>query len=69
MTFDQAKTFVMPFGKHKGRTLEQIASDDEGLQYLDWLFGERGDGGFQLDRALVAYLEDPSIQKELEDLH
>lgn len=30
-----ARAVVMPFGKHKGKTLGQI--EDEDLLYLDWL--------------------------------
>lgn len=67
MTFAEAAKYVMPFGKHKGRTLDAIASDDDGLRYLDWLRGERG-GVNDVDRALVAYLDDPTIKKELENL-
>ena len=65
MTFSDAAKFVMPFGKYKGRTLDGIASDDEGLRYLDWLRDERK-GVNEVDEALVAYLDDPTIQKELE---
>lgn len=68
MTFKDAAAFVMPFGKHKGRTLDDIAADDDGLQYLDWMRGVREDDGKndQVDRALRAYIDDPAIQKELE---
>ena len=68
MTFSEASEYVMPFGKHKGRTLDAIASDDDGLQYLDWMRGAREDDGKndQVDRALRSYLDDPAIQKELE---
>ncbi len=30
-------TFLMPFGKHKGKTLGWIAEND--VLYLDWLVG------------------------------
>lgn len=33
----KALAFVMPFGKHKGETLEDIAEDD--VLYSDWLMG------------------------------
>lgn len=69
MTFDRAKGFEMPFGKHKGRTLDDIAQDGDGLRYLDWMRNAREDEGknMDVDKALRAYLNDPSIQKELED--
>jgi uncharacterized protein (DUF3820 family) len=66
MTFKEAAAFVMPFGKNKGRTLDDIASDDDGLLYLDWLRGERDGSGAEIDDALESYLDDPTIQKELE---
>jgi uncharacterized protein (DUF3820 family) len=65
MTFSEAAEYVMPFGKHKHRTLDDIAADDDGLRYLDWLRDERG-GVNEVDEALAAYLDDPTIQKELE---
>ena len=65
MTFAEAKNFIMPWGQHAGRTLDQIAVSD--LGYLDWLRGEREGERQPIDKALDAYLDDPSIQKELED--
>lgn len=68
MTFKDAAAFKMPFGKHKGCCLDAIASDDDGLKYLDWLRGERGSTRSDIDQALAAYLDDPSIKKDLENL-
>jgi uncharacterized protein (DUF3820 family) len=67
MTFDEAKVWCMPFGKYAGRTLDQIAETDEGLSYLDWL---RDQGWLRQGAkdALDAYLDDPAIAKELEEL-
>ena len=69
MTFEDAKVFEMPFGKHKDKTLDQIAQEERGLQYLDWLRGVRSEGGkhTDVDKALATYLDDPSIQSELEN--
>jgi len=74
MTFDEAKNFRMPLGKHgpkagqPGRTLDAIAGDNDGLRYLDWLRGEREGQRSKLDDALRAYLDDPAIEKELDEL-
>ena len=72
MTFAEAKNFVIPWGQHQGRTLDQIAQTDEGLKYLDWLRDKRSSDGlttrFPIDDALDAYLDDQAIQKELEGL-
>jgi uncharacterized protein (DUF3820 family) len=70
MTFAGAAKFVMPWGKHAGRTLDAIASDDTGLRYLDWLRDLRREDNsarIGLDEALDAYLDDPAIQKELNE--
>ena len=66
MTFKEAHNFRMPFGKHKGRKLDEIAADDAGLKYLDWLVGEIQDGNVK--NALEAYLGDPTIKAELKNL-
>jgi len=68
MTHKEAAAYVMPFGKHSGRTLDEIAGDDKGLQYLDWMRGERQSNPRRqdIDNALAAYLDDPAIQAELE---
>lgn len=36
MTIEKAKSFIMPFGKHKGRKLEDLADDEPG--YLNWMY-------------------------------
>jgi hypothetical protein len=62
-----ASTFKMPYGVHAGRTLDSIASDDDGLRYLDWMRGEKDaeeDGGM-VAQALRLYLDDPAIKREL----
>jgi hypothetical protein len=65
MTFKQASAFKFPFGKHKGMTLDSIASTDDGLRYLDWARGL--DNLYPETRqALTAYLDDPSIAKDLD---
>lgn len=73
MTFEQAKQFRMTMGKHKGKTIDSVAYTDEGLRYLDWLFGQMVDdpptGVHALTfEALRAYLNDEAIKKELDGL-
>lgn len=67
MTFKEAAEFKLPFGKHKGSSLDKVATDDDGLRYLAWLRGVREEEGqsYPLDRALSAYLDDPAIKKDL----
>jgi len=67
MTFEDAKKFIMPFGKYKGIALDVIAESDDGLRYLDWLYGERAsqDRNYNIDKALKAYLNDSSVQKDI----
>ena len=67
MTFKEAADFIMPFGKYRRDTLDEIAKTDAGLKYLDWLRGERKSGveSGGVDRALCVYLDDPAIAKEL----
>ena len=70
MTFKEASQFIMPFGQHKSKTLDAIATSDDGLRYLEWLYDQRRSDGFnaQVDDALDTYINDPSIQKELREL-
>ncbi len=65
MGFDEAQNFVMRLGQHKGRTLFDIAGDDEGLKYLDWLVGQKWVDG-ELRNALESYLKDPAITAEVD---
>lgn len=65
MTFDGAKSFGIRFGKHRSRTLNQVASDGpDGLQYLDWL---RGLDGLHDDlrEALDVFLAHPEVARDL----
>jgi uncharacterized protein (DUF3820 family) len=61
----KAGRYVLPFGKYRGRTLDDIASTDEGLQYLDWLIGQPWISGL-LEGKLLTYLADPAIRRELD---
>ena len=66
--WQKAADFVMPFGKFKNRSLDNIASSDEGLKWLAWLHNARKEEGrcSQVDTMLKRYLSDKTIQKELE---
>jgi hypothetical protein len=69
MPFADAKKFRLTFGKHKLKTIDQIAESDAGLKYLDWLRGSLNERcldwqTYTLD-ALDAYLSDPTIAREL----
>lgn len=59
-----AGAFIMPFGKHKGRSLDQIAQTDDGLRYLDWARGAFDPGDELL--AIERYLSDPVMEREVE---
>lgn len=59
MTFARAASFVMPLGKHAGRTLEAIAADPGGLRYLEWLAVQAWVKGSLL-RAIECYLDRPA---------
>ncbi len=67
MDYKTARAYVMQFGKYTGRTLDEIASTDAGLRYLDWMRGAlRLD--FHTKNAVEAYLDDPTISADLEKL-
>lgn len=57
--------YVMPFGKYRGKTLDEIGDDDEGVRYLDWLRGERGDDD-NVGAAIGRYLDDPVRRHRIE---
>lgn len=70
VTFQEASQFVLPYGSHKGRTIDGVASTDKGLRDLDsflaWL--ETNRPGTDVHEAVRLYLDDPTIRKELESL-
>lgn len=66
MTFDKAKKFIMFIGKHKGKTLDEIARTDDGLRYMDWMAGQDWVQQYgDLYSALVGYLGEPAIAEDL----
>lgn len=59
----EIRNYKMPFGKFKGRPLEEVP-----LKYLDWLIGEKNLSA-QMPityKHISKYLEDPVIKRELE---
>lgn len=68
MNFQEAASTRLLFGKHSGKPIDVVATTDEGLLYLDWLYGERARSrkkSTEIDEALRIYLSDPTIAKEL----
>jgi hypothetical protein len=69
-----AEQFVMPIGKHRGKTIGDIASEDGGLRYLKWA-SENMTGTKYVKRSesvipnIKEYLTKPDIQKEIERIH
>lgn len=64
----ETRETVIPFGKHKGRTLDDVASSTAGLLYLDkqrgrdWVRENHPD----LMQALDTYLSEPGVSRELD---
>src|SRR5262249_46453702 len=55
---------TMPFGQHRGRTLEDIARNDNGLRYLDWLSGQELYG--PLRKNLTLYVTAEAIERDID---
>jgi len=65
MQFSQARNVIIPTGKYAGQTIDQAAATDVGLIALDVLRTERRRYKDELYEALVVYLDDPTIAKDL----
>ena len=61
ITFQEAANFVMPYGEHKDKKLDDIP-----LRYLDWAYGEF-EIGSEVQRHIEVYVTDPHIAKMIED--
>lgn len=66
-TFKEAAAFKVSMRRYVGKSLNEIASTDEGLKFLDWLIGEKIHDRY-LEAALTVFMADPAIQKELRDI-
>jgi hypothetical protein len=67
ISFDAAKSHVIRFGKHVGKSIFDTAATDDGLKYLDWLVGQDWFKGYTRE-CVERYLNEPSIKKELDEL-
>jgi hypothetical protein len=67
MDFKEAQGVIMPFGRFKGKTIDEIAMTDDGLRYLDWLYGQKIESPVLWD-AINTYMRDPVISRELDEL-
>jgi len=63
---EEAAGWKIPFGKHKGETLGQIASDDEGREYLQWLL-DKTDLYAGTRSKIEAVMGSPPLADELPD--
>jgi len=59
-TFDEARSFRLLWGKHRGEKLEDVP-----LTYLDWLNGQTNIPVHLID-ALQVYLKNPTVARRLE---
>jgi len=63
---DDPEDCVMPLGSHAGKTLGEIADDDEGLLYLDYIVGQWDES--PLVQKVCRVLETPERQERLRRL-
>ena len=63
-TENEVLDFVMPFGKHSGKTLWQIAC--EAPKYLDWCAGEFN-GTRDVDKMIQAVVKIPAVAKKIDN--
>lgn len=56
---------VIPFGQFDGKTIDEAASTEEGLKYLDWLLGSGFVRDARLQAALEQYMGQDVIRNEL----
>jgi hypothetical protein len=66
MTFQESSEYVIPFGMFKGQTIDDCATSDRGLRWLDWARDRIQDNAFRA--AIRTYLDHPSIAEELEKI-
>lgn len=64
MTPEQACKFKMPFGKHVGKTLDDITLIEKDVRYLDWLVGQNPQT--EVYQALKCFLAIPWVARLVE---
>ncbi len=66
-----AASFVLEFGKYKGRNLANIAAcDDDGARYLDWLVGVENESPYidpKVFPVLKTFLAIPWVAKLVDE--
>jgi len=62
MTFMEACDFMMPFGKHMGKTLWAILEKDP--KYIDWMAGCAWHN--DVLEAVTTFLKHPDVQRKLD---
>ncbi len=65
--YETAAAAKIPFGPFQGQTIDEIAQNDNGLLYLDRVRAKITFCSF-FNLCLEAYLDNPTIAKELSDL-
>jgi hypothetical protein len=65
MKFQQAAKHKVMHGSHSGKSLDQIAMKDSGLLWIDRM---QDSNHKILRKAARAYMSDPTIQKELQQI-
>jgi hypothetical protein len=55
MTRERASGFILPFGRHEGRRLDEVSATGEGRSYLAWL-ATLDDLAPTIRRAVLAHL-------------
>ena len=66
MTFKEAQEYRIPFGKYQGEALDDIASTEDGLKYLEFIRTELQIKSAASRDVIETYLSDPTIRSELE---
>lgn len=61
-TLEDAKTYTINFGKHKGKTLEQLIKED--MQYVQWMINNKSDDYFKKCYELLSGEKLPTEQEQ-----
>jgi hypothetical protein len=61
-TLEDAKSYTIKFGKHKGKTLEQLIKED--MQYVQWMINNKSDDYFKKCYELLSGEKLPTEQEQ-----